>query len=260
MSSKLNPQIVLSILCLSALSLLTNGCSNTAPQTEPPGRDETTTTDALELGAAALQTSAPLSEMNVYLVGFHPMKNDPARQMEAHHFCRQVNEDFAQCTLFDGNTEDANLNGIEYIISERLFDTLPVDESRFWHPHNYEILSGQLVAPGIPDVAEKELMKKKMNSYGKTWHLWDTRPKAGSDLPLGEPMLAWSFNRDGEAHSELVETRDQRMEIDSQKTRHERAEFTDLARPQSGVDALNGQFSRPTQAVQGVEDKDAAGR
>lgn len=57
--------------------------------------------------------------MNVYLVGLHPMKDHPEHQMEAHHFCRQVNEDFAQCTLFDGNTKDANLNGIEYIIWPR---------------------------------------------------------------------------------------------------------------------------------------------
>lgn len=48
--------------------------------------------------------------------------------MEAHHFCRQVNQDFAQCILFDGNSENANLNGIEYIVSEKLFETLSTEE------------------------------------------------------------------------------------------------------------------------------------
>src|SRR5690606_5279909 len=99
------------------------------------------------------QGQSPLAGMDVYLVGFHPMKDQPERQMEAHHFCRQVNQDFAQCALFDGNTKDANLTGIEYIVSEKLFRTLPEAERRFWHPHNGEILSGQLVAPGIPSVA-----------------------------------------------------------------------------------------------------------
>ncbi len=37
--------------------------------------------------------------------------------MEAHHYCRVVNDDLLQCVLFDGNTRDANLIGIEYIIS-----------------------------------------------------------------------------------------------------------------------------------------------
>lgn len=243
------------ISLLISISLLTSACTDTGPQTTPPGRDESTTTDALEAGAAVLQTDAPLGAMDVYLVGFHPMKEDPAHQMEAHHFCRQVNEDFAQCALFDGNTADANLNGIEYIISERLFETLPEAERSYWHPHNYEVLSGQLVAPGIPGVAEEELMRRKMNSYGKTWHVWDTREAEGAELPLGEPMLAWSFNRDGEAQPGLVEERDERMGIDSEERRRGRTAFVELAHPQAGVDALLGQFPRPTRTIPGVVDK-----
>ena len=245
-----------SLYALIALLFFAAACTDSEPQTTPPGREESATTDALETGSALLQTDAPLDGMDVYLVGFHPMKEEPAHQMEAHHFCRQVNEDFAQCALFDGNASDANLNGVEYIISEKLFETLPEGERPFWHPHNYEILSGQLVAPGIPDVAEEELMRKKMNSYGKTWHVWNTGSgeAAGTSLPLGEPRLAWSFNRDGEARPGFVEARDERMGIDSGEKRRERAEFVDLARPQFGVDALQGQFSRPTQRIPGVQE------
>lgn len=102
------------------------------------------------------------------LVGFHPMKDDPSHQMEAHHYCEQVNEDFAQCVLFDGNDEKANLNGTQFIISEKLFLTLPAAERKYWHPHNAEILSGQLVGSNLPETAEKAFMRQKMNSYGKT--------------------------------------------------------------------------------------------
>jgi hypothetical protein len=52
----------------------------------------------------------------MYLVGFHPSKSDPGMQMESHHYCDQVNEDLAQCVLYDGNTEQARLHGVEYII------------------------------------------------------------------------------------------------------------------------------------------------
>ncbi|QJR82889.1 OBAP family protein [Alteromonas pelagimontana] len=235
-----------------------SACTDSKPQITPPGQDESTVTDALEIGAAVLQNNAPLTGMDVYLVGFHPMKADPDHQMEAHHFCRQVNEDFAQCALFDGNAADANLNGVEYIISERLFSTLPVEERQYWHPHNYEILSGQLIAPGIPDVAEEELMRRKMNSYGKTWHLWDTRDETGTTLPLGKPMLAWSFNRDGEAQPELLESRDARMNLNTGEKRRERAEFVDRAKPQYGVDELSGKFPRPTQDIPGVQEAEAA--
>lgn len=246
-----------SLVLMLAGALACACAAETKPGAEPPGRDESVKTEVLETGAAMLQTDAPLEPMDVYLVGFHPMKDDPGHQMEAHHFCTQMNEDFAQCALFDGNTAKARLNGIEYIISERLFESLPEDEKQYWHPHNYEILSGQLVGPGLPDIAEQELMEGKMNSYGKTWHVWNTQG-TGDELPFGEPRLAWSFNRDGEARPGLVEDRDTRMDIDSREKRRQRQELLPLAKPQSGVDALKGEFPRPTQSIPGVVDKSAA--
>ncbi|MDX6752194.1 OBAP family protein [Geminicoccaceae bacterium 1502E] len=188
------------------------------------------------------------------------MKADPAHQVEAHHFCRQVNEDFAQCALCDGNTADANLTGLEYIISARLFERLSAEERQYWHPHNGEILSGQLVAPGLPELAEHELMQGKMNSYGKTWHTWNTSPGdgTGQSLPLGEPALAWSFNRLGEARTGLVESRDQRMSISTEERRRSRQDLLPSARPQAGVDALKERFDRPTRPIPGVVDKQVA--
>ena len=50
--------------------------------------------------------------------------------------------------------------GVEYIISEKLFKTLDEEEKKLWHSHHYEVKSGSLIAPGIPDVAEHELMEK----------------------------------------------------------------------------------------------------
>lgn len=213
-----------------------------AAQDRPPGESKTGKTRVLETGSKLLQRNAPLGPFDVYLVGFHPMKEEPMHQMEAHHYCHQVNQDFAQCVLFDGNTRDAHLNGIEYIISEKLFQTLPQNEKGYWHPHNYEILSGQLVAPGIPAVAEKSLMKDKLNSYGKTWHVWDTGFPGhdGDKLPLGQAMLAWSFNRDGEILPPLLAQRDRRLDIDSAGKRRERADLQPLAKPQAGEDALQG--------------------
>ena len=174
---------------LTAALLLSSAAAaqEAGPPLTPPGEPESTMTRALEAGSTLLQRDAPPDQLDVYIVGFHPMAENPQMQFEAHHFCRQVNQDFAQCALYDGNTKDANLTGIEYIISERLFSELPAEEKQYWHPHNGEILSGQLVAPGIPAMAEKELMRTKINSYGKTWHTWNTGPcgHAGRPPPPG---------------------------------------------------------------------------
>jgi hypothetical protein len=224
---------------------------------QAPGDPKTPKTAALEAGARLLQSNAPLQPFDVYMVGFHPLKEHPDMQMEAHHYCHQMSEDFAQCTLFDGNTREARLNGIEYIISEKLFDTLPEAERALWHPHNGEILSGQLVAPALPAVAEKALMRSKMNSYGKTWHVWNTghQGMAGDKLPLGPPMLAWSFNRDGEILAPLLEKRDRAIGVRTDDKRKQRADLQALARPQMGVDDLKGKFGRSTRDIPGVADK-----
>jgi hypothetical protein len=229
----------------AALGAASCGRQDSPPTNQPAGKDKQADTKVLEKGAEALQEFAPISAIDHYLDGFHVMKDDPGMHMEAHHFCRGTNEEFTQCVIFDGNSEDANLIGIEYIVSEQLFASLPEDEKAYWHPHNYEILSGQLVLPKVPSIAEKKALEKKMNSYGKTWHVWDTGHfghSAAHKLPIGIPRLAWSYNRDGEAPAGLVEERDKRMNISSEEKRKEREEFKSLARPQMGEDAMKGKL------------------
>ncbi len=249
------------LLPLSLLSgtLLSLGCEGgeRRPQTTPSGEEKSPKTEVLAVGAEALQANVPTDKLDIYLVGFHPLKEDPQHQMEAHHYCHQVNEDFAQCVLFDSNGEDANLNGVEYIISARIFDGLAEEEKRYWHPHNYEILSGQLIAPGLPDVAELELMRGKVNSYGKTWHTWATGSEVtpGKDFPLGPARLAWSFNGDGEAKKGLVESRDRAMDLDTAESRKNRRDLVELARPQHGVDVLAEAFPERTKP-RGIESSD----
>lgn len=252
---------VLCLTCLTGVAApLAIAQEAVHPKTAPVGDAKSPKVRVLEAGAQAMQSKAPMKGFDIYLVGFHPMKDHPEKQMEAHHYCHQMNQDFAQCVLFDSNAKNANMNGVEYIISEKIFESLPEAERKYWHPHNGEILSGQLAAPGIPKIAEKSLMKSKMNSYGKTWHFWDTGHKDGTSdtLPVGEPMLAWSFNRDGEAMPGLVEDRDKKMGLDSMQTRKHRADLQQLARPQSGVDDLKGKFGRPAEDIPGVVDKKSA--
>ena len=111
------------MLLLTVVLTACTGSGETGPAAQPAGQPQTATTTVLEAGAVALQRDAPPDALDIYLIGFHPIRNNPRHQTEAHHFCRQVNADFAQCALFDGNTADANPTGIEYIISEE-FATL----------------------------------------------------------------------------------------------------------------------------------------
>ncbi len=46
-----------------------------------------------------------------------------------------------------------------------------------------QVMSGQLYAPRVPVVAENEEMKKLVDTYGKTWHMWQVDRE--DPLPLG---------------------------------------------------------------------------
>jgi hypothetical protein len=186
-----------------------------------PGPEPTVKTRVLEAGSTVLQTTAPVRALDVYLDGFHFYNHDLQSQTEAHHFCSVVDEDVRQCVIFDGNARSARIVGIEYVVSRRVFEQLPADERKLWHSHVYEVKSGTLVAPGLPEMAEHELMEQLVDTYGKTWHTWDTRH--GDDLPLGHPLLMAGFTADGQADPALIAARDERMDVSSSARRESRS-------------------------------------
>lgn len=106
------------------------------------------------------------------MCGAHWYSSDLSRTVGAHHYCSHINEDFNQCAIYDEDKPNARLIGIEYVITEKLFKTLPEEERKYWHSHIHEVKSGLLTAPGVPAAAENEVMAKLVNTYGKTFHLW----------------------------------------------------------------------------------------
>jgi hypothetical protein len=99
------------------LAACKGGDSNSAAQA--PGADKTARTQMLEAGAAALQKMPPIGAINAYLDGFHFYNGRMQQQMEAHRYCAILNDEVIQCVIYDGNTKDAKLMGLEYIVSER---------------------------------------------------------------------------------------------------------------------------------------------
>lgn len=241
-------------LAISGVAALAACAAEVGPKVTPAGEVKSTKVAMMERSARALQVQDPVQKLAVYLVGFHALKDDPSSQMTAHHFCHSITQELAQCVLFDGNAPNANLNGIEYIISEKLYNELPQEERQYWHPHNYEILSGTLMAPGLPDIAEHDLFKLFMNSYGKTWHTWQTGMFGATQdkVPLGAPHLAWSFNHEGEAKPGLIEARDKEMKVSSSEKREKRQDLVALAHPQGGVNALSAHFPESLRSIPGV--------
>ncbi|CAL5409059.1 unnamed protein product [Camellia sinensis] len=62
--------------------------------------------------------------------------------------------------------------GVEYIITDRIFETLPSDEQKLWHSHAYEIKSGLWVNPEVPKLVVKPELENLTKTYGKFWCTW----------------------------------------------------------------------------------------
>jgi hypothetical protein len=160
--------------------------------------------------------------MSTYLNGFHMYADEMGRQVEATHFCIHLRHDLHQCVIFDRNAPDARLIGIEYIISEERFLGLPEDEKRLWHSHDYEVKSGILVAPGIPDAAEHAYFSDLVTTYGKTFHTWQYDR---GDFPYGIPQLMMGLTQDGQADETLILDRDRRLGVSTTHKRQNRADI-----------------------------------
>ncbi|WP_250866545.1 OBAP family protein [Caballeronia sp. INSB1] len=174
---------------------------------------------ALDFAAGIMQPKYPLRAMSTWLNGFHFYADDMGRQVEAHHFCIHLRHDLHQCVIFDSNAPGARLIGIEYIIPEERFLQLPEEEKRLWHSHHYEVKSGVLVAPGIPELAERAYFKDLVTTYGKTFHNWQIDR---DDFPYGAPQLMMGFTQDGQVDEAAVAARDKRLKVSHENRKRKR--------------------------------------
>jgi hypothetical protein len=158
-------------------------------------------------------------QYGLHVCAFHVGKEDPALQVESHHYCTRLRDGVFQCIIYDADRGNAKLLGVEYIVSDEIYQALPADEKKLWHPHDYEIRAGLLTMTGIQPDCEKKLAVGLLKSWGKVWHTW---PDPKTDLPTGSPILMWSAGRDGAVRDDLIKARDKRYGIDVNVIRKER--------------------------------------
>ena len=182
--SKFRPTVAL-VACaigLGAGSLLTN-------VTRPP-------TARADEGKAAhgpptAGVKAPIEEIlhcPLAFAGVHLLKDLPEHPQVAYHYCKSVNDDVSQCVLYDGTGPDARLIGIEYLVSDALYQKMPPEEKVYWHDHKYEVDSGLLKSMTQTGADEKKTLAAVRTLWGKVFHTWAT----GKTYPSGPPRLFWA--------------------------------------------------------------------
>ncbi|KAL4915669.1 hypothetical protein BDW62DRAFT_219227 [Aspergillus aurantiobrunneus] len=202
-----------------------------------PGDPLTAKSHVLETAASATQDFTPVKQICAHLHAFHVYAADPTRCVEANHYCTHLTEDLRQCLIYDSPAKTARLIGVEYMVSPRLFETLPPEERKLWHTHEYEVKSGMLIMPtprGMPnsawEAAETAEMRDIAPVYGKTYHFWQV--DRGDPVPMGEPQLMLSFTGDEKVNGavegglgELVRQRDETFGVDTKSKAEKRRDI-----------------------------------
>ncbi|KAJ5939062.1 Peptidase S26A signal peptidase I [Penicillium verhagenii] len=200
-------------------------CHDTEPSSVP-GETRTTKSQVLETGAAIVQDFTPVKQICAHLNAFHVYANDPSRCVEANHYCTHLTEDVRQCLIYASPDCNARLIGVEYMVSPRIFKTLPTEERKLWHTHEFEVKSGMLIMPApavmptaVWEAAETSEMEDVAPIYGKTYHFWQV--DRGDVVPMGPPQLMGSFTSHESVKQscpggldELLRERDERFGVD----------------------------------------------
>jgi uncharacterized protein DUF1264 len=161
----------------------------------------------------------PASGAHAHFCGIHVAKNNPKFQIVTQHYCAAHGDDMFQCVLFDSTDKNAKLLGVEYIIPDEVYRTLPDSEKPYWHPHTYEVLGGGLIAPGMKSEDEQKFMKMILTTWGKTWHTW---PDPTTKVPMGDPLLIWSLTGDGQTDEKVLADRDREFNVSTKEIRERR--------------------------------------
>ncbi|KAL4204249.1 hypothetical protein AMTRI_Chr01g108820 [Amborella trichopoda] len=93
--------------------------------------------------------SPPVKQIQQHVCSFRLYSHDLTRQIRKHHhYVARVNQDFLQ--------------GVEYIVSDRIFESLQDEEKKLWHSHAYE----------SPEMLQKAELSEMAKTNGKFWCTW----------------------------------------------------------------------------------------
>ena len=169
------------------------------------------TSTALMMGAAALMLSIPVSNTAIaqqqqemttnttaaakpvdgynlpqgHLNAVRHIFEDPFLRVE--HFCKPHDRVMMVCQLYDSNSANATLIGIEYIITQQQYDSLPDREKPYWHAHREEFAPNR-ADPMMPELSSEQAqaeMAKMFPTWGKVIITWIP----SDDLPSFPPQV-----------------------------------------------------------------------
>ncbi|HZT11440.1 MAG TPA: DUF1264 domain-containing protein [Candidatus Baltobacteraceae bacterium] len=134
-------------------------------------------------GAASIQPSAGWTihiDAQKHFGDAHPTEI-------AHHWCKPVSGGMIECQIYDADTADAHLVGVETIVSPSVYQSFNPQEQAYWHYHKTEIPKVNATMPDVSPQEAAAMVAKISDTYGKIWLLYD--PMSTNNLPTGSPTV-----------------------------------------------------------------------
>jgi hypothetical protein len=121
-----------------------------------------------------------------HLTAIRHIFDDPSLRVQ--HYCKPSDKIVLVCQLYDTNKPNATLIGLEYIITQDQYNSLPDREKPYWHAHRVEF-APQRADPQMPDLTPeqaKAAMAKLAPTWGKVVITWNPHDKLPSFPPQVE--------------------------------------------------------------------------
>jgi hypothetical protein len=134
--------------------------------------------------ATPMAVAHPSAGFELHIDAKAHFPGDPAAI--AHHYCKAVAGGMFQCLLFQSDSADAPLVGVEVVVDTATWQGFDAAEQGLWHYHREEIPLVDAVLPDLTAEEAAEVAATLEETYGKVYLLWD--PTA-SDLPTGQPFV-----------------------------------------------------------------------
>jgi hypothetical protein len=111
--------------------------------------------------------------------------DDPS--LRVWHFCKPNDKIMMVCQLYDSNSPNATLIGVEYMITSDAYAALPARDKPNWHYHKEEFAPDR-ADPKFPQLSEQQqnsTLKKLEETYGKVIIMWNPSDKG----PVYPPQI-----------------------------------------------------------------------
>jgi len=179
------------LLITGLITIATPLLISAAAQSQSVPSNTNTTGSTTNSTASTTTTTKPVDDYNSpsgHVSAIRHVFDDPALRVQ--HYCKPNDKIVLVCQLYDSDSKNATLIGVEYIITADQYNLLPNREKPNWHLHKIEFAPNRAdpMFPELPAAQAKTLMGKLMDTYGKVIITWNPKDKLAVFPPQVEQV------------------------------------------------------------------------